>query len=255
MNLLVLLKQIPDEEEKDQYQDVNLLNDSDKNVLKEALDFRDFYGGSVCVMLFGPLYGEEILKEAFTYGIDRAILVWDEDYKNQDIAGVAKVIAKAIETTGSYDLVLCGRQALDGDAGHMASITSCYLGYPLIAYSKEFNIIDKKIQAVCESDDSEIMVKTLMPAMVLSVREKNHLRFPSIPDIMKTYDGTYKIERIGKKELQIEPDLRKMYQIRCYYKIMRDHKRKMLSGEDERESAQRLLQVLREQHVIQGGEG
>ena len=75
MRFVVILKQIPDDSIKDEYQDVDQLNDSDKNVIKEALDLRDRYGGTVDVIGFGPLSAEDVMKETLTYGIDDAFLI------------------------------------------------------------------------------------------------------------------------------------------------------------------------------------
>ncbi|MFR4611191.1 MAG: hypothetical protein ACLT61_10800 [Anaerostipes hadrus] len=77
MRFVVILKQIPDDSIKDEYQDVDQLNDSDKNVIKEALDLRDRYGGTVDVIGFGPLSAEDVMKETLTYGIDDAFLIGD----------------------------------------------------------------------------------------------------------------------------------------------------------------------------------
>ena len=63
MRFVVILKQIPDDSIKDEYQDVDQLNDSDKNLIKEALDLRDRYGGTVDVIGFGPLSAEDVMKE------------------------------------------------------------------------------------------------------------------------------------------------------------------------------------------------
>ena len=80
MRFVVILKQIPDDSIKDEYQDVDQLNDSDKNVIKEALDLRDRYGGTVDVIGFGPLSAEDVMKETLTYGIDDAFLISDSQF-------------------------------------------------------------------------------------------------------------------------------------------------------------------------------
>lgn len=127
MRFVVILKQIPDDSIKEEYQDVDQLNDSDKNVIKEALDLRDRYGGTVDVIGFGPLSAEDVMKEALTYGIDNAFLINDPQFADMDISQTARIVAAGIKKLGPYDLVLCGRQAIDGDSAHMASMTSCAL--------------------------------------------------------------------------------------------------------------------------------
>lgn len=116
MRFVVILKQIPDDSIKDEYQDVDQLNDSDKNVIKEALDLRDRYGGTVDVIGFGPLSAEDVMKETLTYGIDDAFLISDPQFADMDVSQVAKIVAAMIKKLGLYDLLLCGRQAIDGDS-------------------------------------------------------------------------------------------------------------------------------------------
>lgn len=252
MKLVVVLKQIPDDSVKAEYQDVDQLNDSDKNVIKEALDLRDCYGGSVDVIGFGPLSAEDVMKEALTYGIDEAFLISDPQFVDMDVAQVAKIVAAAIKKLGSYDLVLCGRQAIDGDSAHMASMTSCALDIPLIAYSDEITEIkDQKVFAKCMGDQITYYVEAKIPAMILSIREKNKNRFPSVPDIMKTYDGTYKTRILTNEDLNLSVEKRKVTQLKKYeVKSTKQQKFVMIDGRDEEEKAAQILQLLKQKSVI-----
>ena len=94
MRFVVILKQIPDDSIKKEYQDVDQLNDSDKNVIKEALDLRDRYGGTVDVIGFGPLSAEDVMKETLTYGIDDAFLISDSQFADMDVSQVAKIVSE-----------------------------------------------------------------------------------------------------------------------------------------------------------------
>ena len=251
MEILVLLKQIPDEDVQTEYQDVDILNDSDKNVLKEALDLRDQYGGSVTVMGFGTAAAQKVVKETLTYGIERAVLVSDEEYRSMGISGVSKIVSEAVRHTGAYDLIMCGRQAIDGDSAHMAAMTAGALQMPLIPYSKEIVIEGKKITAVCESDQEDYRVEACLPAMVLSIREQNQNRFPTVPDIMKTYNGTYQTEILSNEQLKLSPPKKKIRKLRTYQQeTVRKQKLFMLSGKDDPESAKNLEQFLRDRHVL-----
>lgn len=251
MNSIVILKQVPDEEVKDEYQDVDKLNDSDINVLKEALDLRDQYGGTVTVMGFGPLSAQDILKETRTYGIDEAILITDESYKNLDVAQVAKIIASAVKKRGAYDLIFFGRQAIDGDSAHMAAMTAGALGIPLIPYSEQIEIEDHKCYAKCMGNQTNYKIETKMPAVALSIREKNKNRFPTVSDIMKTYDGTYQITVFTNDDLNVSIEKRKVTQIRKYKETNQNLKKQVvLDGSNEEEKAKKILDVLREKNVI-----
>ena len=243
MRFVVILKQIPDDSIKDEYQDVDQLNDSDKNVIKEALDLRDRYGGTVDVIGFGPLSAEDVMKETLTYGIDDAFLISDPQFADMDVSQVAKIVAA---------MILCGRQAIDGDSAHMASMTSCALEIPLIAYSDEITEMkDGSVFATCMGDQMAYKVEAKTPAMILSIREKNKNRFPSVPDIMKTYDGTYKTKILTNEDLNLSVTKRKVTQLRKYeVKSSKQQKLVMIGGKDEEEKAAQILQLLKQKSVI-----
>lgn len=246
MEILVLLKQIPDESVWDDYQDVDSLNDSDKNILKEALNFRDKVGGSVTVMGIGPKAGEKVLKEALTFGVEKAILICDEAFSDLDIRGAGEVVAATVKETGPYDLILCGRQAIDGDSSHMAAMTSGALEIPLLAYSKEISLKDSRMQAVCAGDQEDYIVSSPFPVMILSVREQNQNRYPAVPDIMKTYHGEYKVEIIGNDRLGCIVPEKKVVQIRKYMpQNSKDRTLKMLGGKDYEECGRKVLEALK----------
>lgn len=255
MKIIVVLKQLPDEEKRQEYQDIDKLNDSDINVLKEALDLRDIYGGEVSAILFGPPRGEDILKEAFTYGIDHAILVCDESYKDLDISSVTKILAEAIYQTDSYDLILCGRQAIDGDSAHMAAMLAGALKIPLLAYSSEIRMEDDGICTLCEGDMEKYQAKTEFPVMVLSVKEKHQIRFPKVEDIMKTYDGTYKIDIITDEQLNQTKYQKKVVQLRKYQVEHTKKKNlKILEGVSDAQKAEQILKILKQKNILSGEE-
>ena len=224
----------------------------DKNVIKEALDLRDRYGGTVDVIGFGPLSAEDVMKETLTYGIDDAFLISDSQFADMDVSQVAKIVAAVIKKLGPYDLVLCGRQAIDGDSAHMASMTSCALEIPLIAYSDEITEMkDGSVFATCMGDQMAYKVEAKTPAMILSIREKNKNRFPSVPDIMKTYDGTYKTKILTNEDLNFSVTKRKVTQLRKYeVKSSKQQKLVMIGGKDEEEKAAQILQLLKQKSVI-----
>ena len=233
MRFVVILKQIPDDSIKDEYQDVDQLNDSDKNVIKEALDLRDRYGGTVDVIGFGPLSAEDVMKETLTYGIDDAFLISDPQFADMDVSQVAKIVAAVIKKLDPYDLVLCGRQAIDGDSAHMASMTSCALEIPLIAYSDEITEMkDGSVFATCMGDQMAYKVEAKTPAM-------------------KTYDGTYKTKILTNEDLNLSVTKRKVTQLRKYeVKSSKQQKLVMIGGKDEEEKATQILQLLKQKSVI-----
>lgn len=251
MKILVVLKQIPDHGTWEEYQDAGILNDSDKNVLKEALDLREAVGGYVDVMALGPTEGEDVLKEALTFGIDRAILVADPAYEGLDIRGAGKILGTAIRKLGPYDLILCGRQALDGDSAHMAAMIAGNAHLPLLPYTKEIRIQESTLTARCSGDQEDSYMECEMPVMALSIREQNQNRYPLVSDILKTYNGEYQVERICDQELKAEAENAKVKKIRTYMPVFeKKHQLKMLDGRTEEERADQILHVLRKLNFL-----
>ena len=144
------------------------------------------------------------------------------------------------------------RQAIDGDSAHMASMTSCALEIPLIAYSDEITEMkDGSVFATCMGDQMAYKVEAKTPAMILSIREKNKNRFPSVPDIMKTYDGTYKTKILTNEDLNFSVTKGKVTQLRKYeVKSSKQQKLVMIGGKDEEEKATQILQLLKQKSVI-----
>ena len=130
LNILVCVKQVPD---------VNLvkidpetgslirkgvpaiLNPHDENALEAALRMKERYGGSVTCITMGPDQAEEALRECLAAGADRAVLLSDRAFANADTLATSYVIVSAARTLGSFDLVFCGKESLDGATGQMAS--------------------------------------------------------------------------------------------------------------------------------------
>ncbi|MGN0204530.1 MAG: electron transfer flavoprotein subunit beta/FixA family protein [Coprococcus sp.] len=244
IKILVILKQIPDSCEKDFYQDTGCLNDSDINVITEALDLRDSLGGTVTVMAIGPTESLSILKEAYTYGVDHGILLDDDSWHDTDIRGAGRVAAAAAVYTGPYDLIMFGRQAIDGDSIHMAAMTAGYLGMPLLPYSNGLSVINHQIQAECIGDDQNEQVSADFPAVVLSVRKRNG-RYPSVQDILKTYNGTFKVRVIDGCELVLDNQKKMVYRHRTYIPdISTQHKQIIFKEGDETVLACHLETVL-----------
>lgn len=241
MRILVYLKEIPPEEERDLYQDTEGINDSDQNVLMEALNLRDQEGGTVTAMVIGPSEGEKTAREALTWGVDRSVMVLKDGKHIGDIRESARVLAKAIEAEGAFDVVLCGRQAIDGDAAHMAAMTAFFLNIPLIAYSKKMEISHGKLYNWCMAKEGTERTECCMPALVLSVKEDNERRHPNVCDIMSAYAESTVIPIIKPERHVTERIIRQVGQ---YAPAEKQKKGMMLDGKDEQELAGQLQQIL-----------
>ncbi len=109
-----------------------IFNPEDLYALEVALSVRDEYGGSVTVLSMGPPKAADVLREALYRGADRAILLTDKRAAASDTLATSYIISRAIRTLGKYDLVFCGRQAIDGDTAQVGPQTAEKLGIPQV---------------------------------------------------------------------------------------------------------------------------
>jgi electron transfer flavoprotein beta subunit len=111
-----------------------IFNPDDLYALEVALSVRDEHGGSVTVISMGPPKAPDVLREALYRGADRAILLTDKRAAASDTLATSYIISQAIRTLGKYDIVFCGRQAIDGDTAQVGPQTAEKLGIPQVTY-------------------------------------------------------------------------------------------------------------------------
>ncbi len=126
-----------------------IFNPEDLNALEMALRIKEQYGGSVTVITMGPLQAAEILREALFRGADRVVLLSDRKFAGADTQATSYSLKSAIDKLGEYDLVFCGRQAIDGDTAQVGPQVAEKLGIPQITYA----------EAVIELQGDEIVVR------------------------------------------------------------------------------------------------
>ena len=163
-NSVVLVKQVPDTANisgKAMKDDgtVNraalpaIFNPEDLNALEMALQIKEQHGGSVTVLTMGPPRAADVLREALYRGADRVILVTDRKTAGSDTLATSYVLKCAVEAVGDYDLVFCGRQAIDGDTAQVGPQVAEKLGLPQITYA----------EAVESLRDGQIVVRRALP--------------------------------------------------------------------------------------------
>jgi electron transfer flavoprotein beta subunit len=152
---VVLVKQVPDTRNvsgevmtKDGTMNRNALpaifNPEDLNALEMALDVRDRIGGQVTVLSMGPLQAAEVLREALYRGADRVILLSDRKFAGADTQATSYTLKCAIDKLGRFDLIFCGRQAIDGDTAQVGPQVAEKLNVPQITYAESIIDLDEK---------------------------------------------------------------------------------------------------------------
>lgn len=126
-----------------------IFNPEDLNALEMALSIKEQNGGKVTVITMGPMQATEVLREALFRGADRVVLLSDRKFAGADTQATSYTLKRAIDKLGGYDLVFCGRQAIDGDTAQVGPQVAQKLGIPQITYA----------EAVIELQGDEIVVR------------------------------------------------------------------------------------------------
>jgi len=190
-NSVVLVKQVPDTANitgKAMKEDgtVNraalpaIFNPDDLNALEMALQVKDEHGGHVTALTMGPPQAAEVLREALYRGADRVILLTDRKVAGSDTLATSYVLKCAVERLGDYDLVFCGRQAIDGDTAQVGPQVAEKLGLPQITYAESIlSLADGEIVVRRALPLGTETVKCALPCLLTVVGTANQPRPPS----------------------------------------------------------------------------
>ncbi len=158
-----------------------IFNPEDLNALEMALQVRDQYGGEVTVLTMGPPRAADILREALCRGADRVVLLSDKKFAGADTLATSYALKCAVERLGSYDLVFCGRQAIDGDTAQVGPQTAEKLGIPQITYAQSIiSLQGNEIVATRALPLGREDVKCTLPCLLTVVGTANRPRPPSV---------------------------------------------------------------------------
>jgi electron transfer flavoprotein beta subunit len=191
-NSVVLVKQVPDTANitgkamKDSGT-VNravlpaIFNPEDLNALEMALEVKDVHGGRVTVLTMGPPRAAEVLREALYRGADEVVLLTDRKFAGADTLATSYALKFAIERIGEYDLIFCGRQAIDGDTAQVGPQVAEKLGLPQITYTESIlSLAGKKVIVERALPLGRETVECSLPCLFTVVGEANQPRPPSV---------------------------------------------------------------------------
>lgn len=165
----------------------NVVNPWDEYAIEEAIRVMENHGASDAVALsLGDESAEEALKTCLAMGCTEAILVDDPDFAGSDTLGTARILAAAVNKIGDVQVVLFGKQAIDGDTGHTPVQVARKLGWtPLTYVSAITQLGDGKITVERLTDSGKETVTTNLPVVISVVKEINEPRYPSFMGIRK----------------------------------------------------------------------
>lgn len=213
MNIIVCIKQTPDVSKVKfdaatrtlQRQGVeNIMNPFDRQALEVGLTLKDKEGGKVTVVTMGLPQATDILKEAISMGADDAVLLTDRALAGSDSLATSMALAAAIKKIGEFDLILCGKQAVDGDTAQVGPELAEHLGIPQITGALSLKFEEGKFIAERENESVATTLACAAPLLVTVSKSEKEPRFASIKGKMKARKA--QIPAWGIAELGIAPE-------------------------------------------------
>jgi len=213
MKIIVCIKQVPDTAEVRINPETNtlirdgvpsIINPYDTHAVEAGLQIRERTGGSVTVLTMGPPQAEEALKEAISMGADDAVLLTDRAFAGSDTWATAYTLAKAIGYIGA-DVILCGKQAIDGDTAQVGPEIAEFLDIPHVAYIRKIDdVTDSRIVVQRLMDDGYDIVESSLPVLLTVVRELNSPRLPSLKGKMAAKKAV--IKKLDASDISAEEE-------------------------------------------------
>ncbi|MBR4435096.1 MAG: electron transfer flavoprotein subunit beta/FixA family protein [Clostridia bacterium] len=203
MKLIVCIKQVPDTAEvkldpktgrliRDGVP--SIINPDDKNALEAALRIKDENEGStVTVVSMGPQQADIAMREALAMGADEAILISGREFGGSDTWATSYIIATALKKIGDYDMILCGRQAIDGDTAQVGPQIAEQLGIAQITYARDIKLNGRTVTVERMLEDGFQVVEAELPVLITAIKELNTPRYMTPRGIYKAYEKQVKI--------------------------------------------------------------
>ncbi|MFH0856016.1 MAG: electron transfer flavoprotein subunit beta/FixA family protein [Candidatus Omnitrophota bacterium] len=213
MNIIVCIKQVPETTEVRINPETNtliregvksIINPFDMYAIEESVRLKERFGGKVTMVSMGPPQADAALREAISMGADEGVLVCDRAFAGSDTWATSYTLAGAIKKIGAFDLIICGKQASDGDTAQVGPGIATHLNIPQVTYVKKVEEASDKLMRVERMlEEGFEIIETPLPALLTVVKEINEPRIPSLKGLMRAKSA--KITIWGQKELSLDP--------------------------------------------------
>ena len=214
MNIIVTVKQVPDTQEvkidsktgtlmRDGVP--SIINPDDKNAIEEALRIKASCDDvEVTALSMGPPQAGTALREVLAMGVDRAILVSDRAFAGADTLATSYMLSIAIKKIKKYDLILCGRQAIDGDTGQVGPQIAEVLGLPQATFAEEINIQGNVVTVKSNFDSVIRVIEMKTPALITVSNRINKPRFKTMNGVLRAFRDK-EVVTWTTKDLKLNP--------------------------------------------------
>lgn len=264
MKILVTVKQVPDTSGKVAVNEdgtlnrasmQTIINPDDLNAVEAALELREKLGCKVVAFTMGPGPAETMLREIEAMGVDEAVLVSAREFGGSDTYATSQIIAAALDTYGieDDDIIMAGRQAIDGDTAQVGPQIAEKLHLPQVTYVEEFEIADnmKDITVKRQLEDGYEIIKLQTPCMLTTIKELNEPRYMHIKGI---FDQNKKITVWSAADVEVDLTTvgLKASPTNVYRSFTPKPKGKGITveGDSEADIAKNLLADMKKKHIV-----
>ncbi len=261
MKIIVCIKQVPATTQVRINPETNtliregvesIINPFDAYAIEEGVRIAERCGGTVTVLTMGPPQAEAALREAISLGADKAVLLSDRAFAGSDTWATSYTLAQGIKKIGDYDLIICGKQAIDGDTAQVGPGIAEFLDIPFVAYIRKIEEIgDGKLRVERLMDEGYEVIDTAMPALITVVKEINEPRLPSLRGKIKAKKAeisTWNLSDLGVSEDNVGLPASPTKVVKIFTPPPRG-KGEMLSGATH-EMADKLVKHLKQDRVV-----
>lgn len=261
MKVVVCIKQVPDTKGGVQFNPdgtlnrgamLTIMNPDDKAGLEAALRLKDEFGAEVTALTMGLPKAEEVLREAMAMGADNGILVTDRVLGGADTWATSTTIAGALRNI-DYDIIITGRQAIDGDTAQVGPQIAEHLGIPVISYAEDIKVEGDSVIVKRQFDDRYHMLKAKMPCAITALSELNEPRYMTPGGIFDAYKkeitvwGRADLKDVDDSNIGLKGSPTKI--AKASDKV-RKGAGEVVTPDSPKEAAEYILDKLLEKHVI-----
>ena len=214
MNIIVCIKQVPETTEVRINPETNtlmrdgvksIINPFDMYAIEEGVRLKERFGGKVSVVSMGPPQAEAALREAISLGADEGFLVCDRAVAGSDTWATSYTLSCAVKkiakVSGAFDVILCGKQASDGDTAQVGPSIATWLDIPQVTYVKKIeDIKDGKAKVERMTEEGYDVVLAPLPVLFTVVKEINEPRMPSLKGMMRAKSAKITVMNAGDIE-------------------------------------------------------
>ena len=263
MNIVVCIKQVPNTSEVKINPDGTLkrdgvpsiMNPDDKAGLEFALKLKDQYGANVTVISMGPLQAKKVLAEAVAMGADKGVLLTDRAFAGADTLATSKALSAAIKKLG-FDLIITGRQAIDGDTAQVGPQIAEHLNLPQVSYVTDLEKLENGFKVKRQFENGYQVLKVPSPALLTVLSTATYPRYMRVKGIVNVTSNAEVEPIVTMTVADIDVDVSELGLKGSPTKVSETRNKEYNANHDVRdgldslEAARLIVAKLQERHIL-----